>query len=647
MASVLLDTVGRGANAPWRTRNPLPAHPRFANFAALEHAHKQSCDACRNDRPCDTRDGIEYALLRGVHPTDFPSAATTPGADGNPTTTPHFATYVPCSPQEVDHLKRTHARWQKEGVVEFARQAAVHPTAPAFVVTKRKVKPGKQAEALQWALDNPSAVEKCLIDNTLWPDHAYSTKLRGVYSLKAVNSRMAKPPMRYPTVHTARHRATTALSLAALDFTEGYTSVRVASDAAPHFRCTTPGELDILHRTVPFGWRGAPFLFCFISAALAAALRETVLPPGTTTTVYVDDILVVFPLEPSAARRPLDNAITFLREMGMRINDTKTQGPSRSVEFLGWKLQCSQHELSVAVPAAKLHTCSLWLRSALSKVALSLRAWETLTGVLEFASAFTPGASPAMADLYACKARALHSGGEYVPMSSTARTAANWLLRNLPTSLTPLAPWVRLPIQRTLWALTDASGEGGLGGVVAAPGEAAQVFSTYTPESVRWHGNGNSTILELLAVKQAVRLATMTAGTGNKQVTDMHVGTDSQAAAALLRKGRCTTLPAANQIIREIAEICVDSGTHLHMHWLPREANTIADALSHPDNPPPHPLTLAYSDVKHIILTSSDSAQKAPTFAAERRKTPRPAASSSCSRPHDALPSPGSDASLR
>ena len=473
-----------------------------------------------------------------------------------------------------------------------------------------------------------SKVERCLIDPTLWPDHAYATKLRGGYSLKAVNSTMAKPPMRYPTIHTARSRSSVALSMAALDFTEGYTSVRVAPEAASYFQCTTPGEADILHRTVPFGWRGAPFLFCFVSAVLAAALRDTTLPPGTSTTVYVDDILIVFPLAPNEATGHLLEAIELLRAMGMRVNAAKTQGPSRTVEFLGWELRCVQQQLKVAVPASKLHTCRLWLQAALAQVALSMRAWDTLTGVLEFASAFTPGASPMMADLHACKSRAKRAGGDYVPMSHTAQVAAHWLLHHLPKAITPLSPWMALPVLQTVWALTDASGEGGLGGVLAVPASPVQPFSTTTPESLAMAGNGNSTILELLAVEHAVSLAQAAASAAAPNVTDMHVGTDSQAAAALLRRGRCTTMPVANRIVRDIASTCASSRIHLHVHWLPRTANTVADALSHPSLPPP-PLTLTYSDVTHIILTFSDSSQKAPTFAAERRRNQQAAASRS------------------
>jgi len=277
MTFALMNIIGRGRHQAWRTRSTLPENPRFASFASIGAAHKALCHKCRGHCECDTRDAIEYMLLRGVHPQDFED-----GKWHTPTgVRVHFPSFIPCSPSEQAHLASTHARWKREGVATEPNNGHLdHPVSPAFVVTKRKAHADKQSEALAWALQHPDTVARSLEDQSLWPDSLFATKLRGVYSLKAANSRMAKPPMRYPTIHDISLRVQSAHTLAALDFTEGYTSLRIAPSAQDLFQCTVHGANGIRHCTVPFGWRGAPFVFCTLSAVLAQLLRAHCLPPG-------------------------------------------------------------------------------------------------------------------------------------------------------------------------------------------------------------------------------------------------------------------------------------------------------------------------------------------------------------------------------
>jgi len=288
------------------------------------------------------------------------------------------------------------------------------------------------------------------------------------------------------------------------------------------------------------------------------------------------------------------------------------------VEFIGWRLSCSRGHLALTLPALKLYSCQLWLRLALESPPLPLRVWDTLTGVLEFASAYTTGASTRMAALYSNKARANITGAEHVKLSIEATAAARWFLAQLPDSTVLLKPWLRIDCKGVAWAMSDASGEGGLGGIVAFPDKAVEWFSHFTHESRAAQGNGNSTLLELAAAHAAMHLLANKLGSLEQaQYYNVHLAVDSQAAAALLRRGRCTTSVAANRVVQRIATLCDVHSMHLHVHWLPREYNSIADALSHPDQPQPPPV-ITYDHLRKLVLTHSDSAQTTPRFAAER-----------------------------
>jgi len=147
-------------------------------------------------------------------------------------------------------------------------------------------------------------------------------------------------------------------------------------------------------------------------------------------------------------------------------------------------------------------------------------------------------------------------------------------------------------------------------------------FSHFTHESHIYttynSGNGNSALLELAAVHAAVcLLADKLRPLEQAQYYNVHFAVDSQAASALLRRGRCTTSVAANRVIQRIATLCDTHSMHVYVHWLSREYNSIADALSHPDRQPP-PLVTSYDPLHNLVLTHSDFAQTTPGFAAKR-----------------------------
>ncbi len=586
MARSLLVEIAHSEDAPWLSRAPLPTDTtgRFVCYEATQAAHAANCATCRANRECPVSLALRYCLSAGVHPDDF-----TPPEEQRPG---RFATRLPATPSERKHLRETHARWQQEGVVEWADSEQSGPSpAPAFVTYRRKVRKGKAAEALEWANKHPEQLAAAAEYDSQWPDNLFEAKPRGVYSLKATNASMRKPPMAYPAVSDVAYAASRNDHLIVMDFAEGFTSVRVAPDATRRFHCAVPGSADIRHKCLPFGWRGAPFVFCFLSAVATEVILAECFPPGCSAVVYIDDIAITVPaaIDPAQAAQCKEAAIRRIREMGFRINPDKTQGPATKVEFLGWVIDTADSRgVTVSLPGEKLATCTTWARAARRCRDWPVKSWERLTGRLQHATQFIPGASPHVSELFAAKHHALLSGAKSVRITGTAASALEWVIARMPDAQ-ELRPWEATPLKHAAVLATDASAEGGLGAVIAVAGMAHCVtMSAITDESFAARGNGNSTLLEMLAMEAAIaKTCKIIAARATEEYTQViTLYTDSQAASALLRKGRSAD-GERNAVIKRIWHHLLQAHALLVPRWIPRDGNFLADALSHPYAPPP------------------------------------------------------------
>ena len=515
-----------------------------------------------------------------MHPDDFAPPATPD--------THRAGTYIPATAQESSFLAATHTRWEREGVVAWAEPAtgAKPVTAPAFVTYRTKVAKGSEASALEWAANHPEQLAAAAEYDSMWPPDLFHSKPRGVYSLKATNARMRKPPMAYPTVLSLAAATLPHDKLVVMDFAEGFTSVRIAREARERFRCSAPGSPDIVHCSLPFGWRGAPFVFCFLSAVAAEIIVRECFPPGSRSVTYIDDIAVSIPssVSDAEAEQAKSRAVEQIRALGFRINPDKTQGPSTRAEFLGWALDTAAAAgVTASVPGVKLAAGRSWAEAAAACDAWPVRAWDRLTGRLQNATTFTPGAGPFMADLYAAKRHAKLAGRTDVRVTPRAAAALRWCIDAIgdPRSI---RPWHTTTLEIAAVMATDASAEGGLGAAIALPHEDyCHTLSAVTATSFANRGNQNSTALELLAVEAAVSLAvSLTPAAAAGSVSVLRLFTDSQAAAALLKKGRSARCDLMNDTLRSIGRTLQGSQAVLDVTWIPRASNVIADALSHP-----------------------------------------------------------------
>ena len=147
---------------------------------------------------------------------------------------------------------------------------------------------------------------------------------------------------------------------------------------------------------------------------------------------------------------------------------------------------------------------------------------------------------------------------------------------------TPLS-YPMAEVTEKVLAFTDASGEGGLGGVfVCQSKQTAPLERGWFSVMSQASGNKLSTELELQAILEVlIRVAQFGQRTGH-QVMAVTVCTDSQAAVAAWAKGYSNKSQNITRQLQLIANTCQTRKATLILSWVPRADNSLADALSHP-----------------------------------------------------------------
>jgi len=570
------------------------------NFLA---AHIDTCADCNAHTQCYTLLCLCHILIVGHHPLDWSEddglrqrALTRRQRQRTPD---HYDIHG----QDATFLEDKIAAWTTRGILQPMDPTLEPRPAPVFVDVKwttNEPDEEKFADFIRNLSDE---------DRVIWATRGYleeapewvRVKRRPIFDLRETNAaRQVRVPFRFHDAGDAVNMCQPNRLLAAADFTEGYTSIPVSRAAAGPFTCTANGTI-FTHTRLPFGYWAAPVLFCLVSGEAARQLHSLTLLPADRTTVYIDDTLFVFapPLHTAAAR--FTASMQHMRHIGFRVQDTKTQRPSPTVEFLGTRITINPTSVSGGVPSPKLQSIHLSLQLALSETkGWPRRFWKRLAGKLQAAAAWVPGAAPHLGDLYSIMSTPRwHTAAEAQAVVATTRVinACKWFHATLQAERgTASSPWQPPQITFRGTALTDASGEGGLGGLVAVTPAAHTdssvkhaTFSTQTPRSTAIAGNENSTALEVLAIVLAVQTAHTLAQhwapsqAQDEGTTSLSVLTDSNSARTAWTKGYSAKNAVLNMALAELRHVCTTTGTLLKIRWIPRSENELADALSHPD----------------------------------------------------------------
>jgi len=521
--------------------------------------------------------------------------------------------------QEVARLK--HADFEEAGVVRRVAKRAVRRdekhgsfASSSFVVVKWKaIRTAVASERrAAWAETDAVTVQKFLAGDKRVepPTDAYKPKWRVVYDLKHLNLQTLKLPMTYGYDTEAWAKVSPGSTLAVLDVKDGFTAIPIAPSNTQLFNILTDGQDPVQLQRMPFGYRLAPFFFCLYSAALADAMAAAH-PEVLTVHMYMDDALLV--LNPATkndlqagtddgqkrtrlatAQDTVTHCIDIMAACGAKVSTEKIEGPATSVDYLGLRVSATQQQVELQLPAAKWFTLTQLTKLATAVMrgptpSLPRGAIDSLVGKLQALSNVVPLLKADLGTIYSLK-RAKTRGrfwAERHKMDAVAlapkHTAAlqrlfghiaSFTSRNLYSAPTT-ASWP------TIFGAVDASGEGGLGGHLRVVGSKLQT-SWSTRISGAQQGDewvGMSTYLELLAIEEAVKQA-------NKMIQNdwkrLVVAVDSQAAAAIVRKGYSTRSAEANTICKRIEAKIWGTKTILSVFWIPRRFNWRADLLSHP-----------------------------------------------------------------
>lgn len=642
--------------------DPVPAgqHPAVS-WAAWRRTHDRCCLQCRPEAPCPLRRALHYACALGHHPGDVTVPATpsstaakrrraeASGAVPTPTC-PTAATAPP--PHQTDAIEQQLQSWCACGVltVSAASHARDHVaaggfTAAMFVVTVAKAAAGRGTDLAEYLAAAPGRVAALWLGDLRLPTGMARLKTRVITDARPLNAAIPPPPaLRYPTItgvaaDLVQHSLAAALSggpssgapaphegweqyLVVLDFTQGYTTVRVAAAAAAWLAVLAPdGTVYDQHR-LPFGYAWAAFIFCLLSAAAAQVMCRAA-GTGTKAWVYVDDVLLhIWAPSREAASQAVSRAITAVEELGFVINTAKSQGPACSVVWIGAKLELVAGGVALAVPDDVAPVLRVACLEAAHSVEWPKRAWQRLIGKLVAVWTLVPGARWHTAHLFRmlgrngwaqCAPRSLHG-----PTPAQREALQWWAAALRPGAGSATVPHTTAPAhQLVAVAATDASGspEEGLGVLLAlfdsaAPAAAATgahahpspaaactctpiaalarstslgaMFTTSQAPPPRPGAARSSTELELAAIALAARVtAAAVATSAPGRQTLLCIATDSQAAVALLNKGYSLRSPAAHALLRVIDE-AAGQGVLLDLRWVPREHNVWADFCSHP-----------------------------------------------------------------
>jgi Reverse transcriptase (RNA-dependent DNA polymerase) len=394
---------------------------------------------------------------------------------------------------------------------------------------------------------------------------------RLVLDARSINAVLAAPHFAYDAYDVALGAVEQDAYMSVADIKSGYYSILVARGSRRLLGLRGPDGRVYVYTRLPFGLSVAPLLFCAVSATALRIFRAAAARRGieVRAALFVDDFwLATRSLE--EGRKALRLLRAVLATLAMATPDSKVQQPAQRVQYLGFDWRTEGREASVSMTPTffakarkALHTLAdqaVWRRVSVRGLVSSLRSmllW--VARVYAEGRAFLRGFG-----------RALYAP----PWAGRAPLTTRRVLADLRFwarfFATPIAP---RPVRRTGRVVRVASdaGEGGLGAVVEADGQAAVVL--HAP--LRPWMPTDSTSREVFAACCGVKWAAERFG-APLRVT---VATDS-AAAAFVLTGGSSQHARVSAALAGVARVTWDPGGTLVATWAPRGRTMGMDAVA-------------------------------------------------------------------
>jgi hypothetical protein len=296
---------------------------------------------------------------------------------------------------------------------------------------------------------------------------------------------------------------------------------------------------------------------------------------------YLDDFLNIF--KPETPMPTLHAALewsrTLANALGLSFQESKIEGPSTCLEFLGIELDSMAME--ARLPAEKLSYLTDILVKWRSKSHCTLHELQELTGYLQFCSQIIPFSKAFLPALFDFSV-SFHNPFARRRITRPARRDLNWWL-------TYSSAWngihLIVPDRPTLHVYTDASGSKGAGGTLGNRWFSCRIPHRYSIRDIKFK--------ELYAIIHAI-LCWGPLFSGHRVV--FH--TDNQNVHSALQKLSIRSAPTM-ELLRQFLGLASLLDFTFVSSWLPSKANTIADAASR------FQFSHMFSIAPHLSLKSS------------------------------------------
>ena len=313
---------------------------------------------------------------------------------------------------------------------------------------------------------------------------------------------------------------------------------------------------------LPFGLRSAPYIFNQYAEALEWILQHNFLIFNTIH--YLDDFLIAGKPDSDECKKALQTMLQVCEQLGFPIAQTKIEGPTTVITFLGIHIDTIKMELRL--PMEKLDDLLSLLKRWLRKRKATKRELLSLIGKLSFAAKVVPAGRIFLRRLIdlSTSAKKLH---HHIYLSTSARADIQWWQDFLPgwngVSLMLQEKW---ETAADLNLSTDASGTLGFGAYFQGAWFTGTWSIAQLPRSIQWK--------ELFAIVAAA------ATWGNQwQTKKILVSCDNQAIVQVWQ-AKNPKHPAITRLCRILFLLAARNNFNIALKHLPGKINSRADALS-------------------------------------------------------------------
>lgn len=439
---------------------------------------------------------------------------------------------------------------------------------------------------------------------------AETSKARLVIDLSPLNAFLSPPRFTYETLSLLGDLLPPQedLRLIKYDLTAGFhhIDIRLSDQAYLGFHW---GGTDYVFRSLPFGLSSAPHAFTTLLRALASRWRAF----GLRIILYIDDGLLVARLESIFSQR--DRLLTDLSHAGLLINLKKSLlEPVTRAPFLGFDVDVASRRFYL--PDTKAHAIRSLLLSSAALSSISGRQLLRLAGKLLSTGTATGSLAYTYTRYMFAAANPPHLPlDSQRPITPAIRSEFDfWLGLNL----TALSVPISIPPSRIDLQLATDAGDRLWGAVLPSLGLRAQGhFSSIPFISIPNGPSSSAPLRELYAILAALQPTTFLAQARGHEVL---LRTDSETAHLVLSKGG-TTSPSMHGLALHLFQHCLANSIRLKTMWIPRSANSAADAITHdPDSDAWHILPSVFTSITTALgrptsdLFASKVNAKAPIY---------------------------------